>query len=304
MGRPGITYDQVAAAADALLAETGNATLKSVRDRLGTGGMGTVHKHLAVWNANRPKEPAPMVELPSDLSRGFSAWVTQAATAARADSEERLVQSQAEAFELSRASEQLEAERDELQEQIAELTTERDKAQATAAAHAAEIERLAKEVERERDLAGKAQIDAAQAQLKVDAQMGQLADMKSTIEKLNASLEAELEGRIAAEKNAAVLESERDASRKETDEERTRIKGLQSHLDQAHKNTDALRAKFEKEAKEERAVSDIERAATLSALTENAGLKAKLEGVEQIRLTLEAVNKRLAADLEKMTAQR
>jgi colicin import membrane protein len=88
MGRVGITYDQVAAAADALLAETGNATLKAVRDRLGSGGMGTIHKHLTAWNANRPKEPAPPVELPADLARGISTWVTQAATAARAGAEE------------------------------------------------------------------------------------------------------------------------------------------------------------------------------------------------------------------------
>lgn len=308
MGRAGITYDQVAAAADALLAATGSATLKAVRERIGSGGMGTIHKHLTAWNANRPKEPVPPVELPADLVRGFSAWVTQAATAARADAEERLVQAQAEALELSRSGEQLEAERDELQDQIAALTTERDKAQATATAHAAEIERLSKEVDRERDLAGKAQVDAAEARLKVDAQTGQLADMKATIEKLNATLETERQARIAAELSAGVLKAERDAARKEAEDEGIRIKSLQAHLDAALAKTEKTRTDYEKRLADtveasgkatasERAAADIERAAAQSALMENAGLKAKLESSENIQVRLQSEVEKLIARL-------
>lgn len=308
MGRAGITYDQVAAAADALIAEIGSATLKAVRERLGSGGMGTIHKHLATWQANRPKQVAPVVELPVAIARELNTWVIQAATAARAESEESALQAQAAAAELARAGEVLEADLDDSLEQVVALTTERDKAQATATAHAAEIERLSKEVDRERDLAGKAQVDAAEARLKVDAQTGQLADMKATIEKLNATLETERQARIAAELSAGVLKAERDAARKEAEDEGTRIKSLQEHLDAALVKTEQTRTDYEKRlaytveasgkaTASERAAADIERAAAQSALMENAGLKAKLESSENIQVRLQSEVEKLIARL-------
>jgi chromosome segregation ATPase len=292
MGRSGITYDQVAAAADALFSETGKATLKDVRERLGTGGMGTIHKHLTAWNANRPKDPAPQIEMPADMARSFSAWVTQASTAARADAEERLVTAQAEAQELARAGEQLEAERDALLDQITSLTTERDQAQGAATERAAEIERLGKEVERERQLAGAAQVEAAQAKLKAEGQTEQLADLKASNAKIAGDLDAERLIRVTAERDAAVFETERDAARKEAEEERTRIKGLQAHLDKAHQDLEALRASTAAEIKAlrdqyearlaeaiktEREAVEKERTASV----ENASLQAQLAALQR-----------------------
>jgi SMC interacting uncharacterized protein involved in chromosome segregation len=291
MGRTGITYDQVAATADALLAETSSATLKAVRDRLGTGGMGTIHRHLTAWNANRPKEPAAPVELPIELARGLSNWVTQAATAARADTEERLVQSQSEAQELSRAGEQLEAERDALLDQIISLTTERDQAEATAVERAKELERLAKEVERERALAGAAQIETAQSKLKAEAQTEQLTDLRAGGARLNVALKTEGQARSEAEKKAAVLEAERDAARREAGEDRARIKVLQTHLDKAHQDTEAVRAASEKAVAAERAMTEKEREAARAAAVENASLKAQLTAAEKTIARLEPPKK-------------
>lgn len=104
MGRSGITYEQVAAVADVLAAENGNATLKAVRERLGTGGMGTIHRHLTTWQANRPKAAVPVVALPDTINRELNQWVLQAATAARGEAEESLAQAQAAAIELAPAS--------------------------------------------------------------------------------------------------------------------------------------------------------------------------------------------------------
>jgi colicin import membrane protein len=287
MGRLGITYDQVAAAADALAANGGSATLKAVRDKLGTGGMSTIHKHLATWQANRPKQVAPVVELPGAITRELNAWVIQAATAARAESEESALQAQAAAAELARAGEVLEAERDELQQQIAELTTERDKAQATAAAHAAEIERLAKEVERERDVAGKAQIEAAQAKNRVESQTQLISELKETASKLNTTVASETDRRIKAEKDAAVLLAERDAARKEAEEERTRIAGLQRHLDTAHDKAEKMQAEYEKRLGAERTAAEKSGAEAKASAVESANLKARLEAAEATIARLE-----------------
>lgn len=281
MARSGITYDQVAAAADVLLLETGRATQKDVLERLGTGGMGTIHRHLTTWSANRPKESTPAVELPQDIGRALGAWVTQATTAARAATEERLVQAQVAAAELAKNGELLEVELDHFQERIAALTTERDQEQATARARAAEIERLAGDIERERALAGAAQIDAAKAQLKAESQTEQLAELKTEAGRLNAALKAEAQARAEAEKKAAVLESERDAARIDVQAGRERTADLQANLDKSRQDIAAVRAELEREIKNERADAATERAEKLSALIENAGLKAQLAAADQ-----------------------
>ena len=281
MGRSGITYDQVAAVADVLQLETGRATQKDVLERLGTGGMGTIHRHLTTWSANRPKESAPAVELPADIGRALGAWVTQATTAARAATEERLVQAQVAAAELAKNGELLEAKLDATQERMAALTTERDQEQATARARAAEIERLASDIERERALAGAAQIDAAKAQLKAESQTEQLGELKFDAGRVNAALKAEAQARADAEKKAAVLQSERDAARIDVTAGRERIQDLQAAIDKTNQHVAALRAELEKEIKAERTEAATERAEKLSALIENAGLKAQLAAADK-----------------------
>lgn len=184
MGRSGITYQQVAAAADALVTENTKPTLPTLRERLGTGSMNTIHRHLTAWQANRPKGAAPTIEPPQEVMRGLNAWVTQAATAARAEVEDTLVQAQTAAVELAKAGEAIEVERDELLDQLAVLTTARDQALATAQERSAEIERLTHDIERERNLASAAQIEAVHARLKLDSHAEQLADLKAANAKL------------------------------------------------------------------------------------------------------------------------
>ena len=58
MARPGITEEQVAAAAEALVAEGAEPTIKAVLARLGSGSETTILKHLRVWRAGRPAAQA------------------------------------------------------------------------------------------------------------------------------------------------------------------------------------------------------------------------------------------------------
>lgn len=65
MARTGISYEQVAAAADALVGEgQSNPTINAIRERLGTGSPNTIHRHLSTWNEARPQVPAPAPVLP------------------------------------------------------------------------------------------------------------------------------------------------------------------------------------------------------------------------------------------------
>ena len=127
MARQGITFEQVAAVADALAGEGQQPTIRAVRERLGdTGSPNTIHKHLAAWREARPVAAAAAPELPQALTAAIAAEIERAAAQARAEIEGRLVQAQGEAAELAAAGEVIEAERDALAEQVAELTRERD----------------------------------------------------------------------------------------------------------------------------------------------------------------------------------
>ena len=61
MARVGITFEQVAAAADALVGEGQSPTIKAVRERLGTGSPNTIHAHLVQWRQARPVDRKSVV---------------------------------------------------------------------------------------------------------------------------------------------------------------------------------------------------------------------------------------------------
>jgi colicin import membrane protein len=139
MAREGITFEQVAAAADALVGEGVQPTIRAVRERLGTGSPNTIHRHLVAWREARPAATATAPELPAPLAAALANEIERAAAAARAEVEARLVQTQAEAADLSTAGESLEVERDELVEQVVALTTERDTLAGKAQQQAADL---------------------------------------------------------------------------------------------------------------------------------------------------------------------
>jgi len=150
MARQGITFEQVAAVADALAGEGQQPTIRAVREKLGdTGSPNTIHKHLTAWREARPVAAAAAPELPQALTAAIAAEIERAASRARGEIEGRLVQAQAEAAELAAAGEVLEGERDELAEQVAVLTTERDTLAGKAAQQAADLAEAQQRIERE-----------------------------------------------------------------------------------------------------------------------------------------------------------
>ena len=67
MARPGITYDEVIAAIDAILAAGEEPTIQRIREHLGTGSPNTIHRHLIAWRQSRPVEQRRAPELPAEL---------------------------------------------------------------------------------------------------------------------------------------------------------------------------------------------------------------------------------------------
>ena len=109
MARPGITLEQVAAAAESILAAGARPTIDSIRAALGTGSPNTVLRHLNTWRAARPAVQVAAVELPASLLAGISNEIARAAAAARSESQSDLAEARGERDELAQAGEALEA---------------------------------------------------------------------------------------------------------------------------------------------------------------------------------------------------
>lgn len=223
MARDGITFEQVAAAADALMGEGQQPTIKAVREKLGTGSPNTVHKHLTAWRASRPQAVTAAPALPASLAAALASEIERAAAQARAEIETRLVHTQAEAADLAAAGESLEAERDTLAEQVAALTSERDTLAGKAAQQAADMADQAQRIEREQQAAEGARVELAKAQLKAEGQAGTVQTQVAEIERLRGTLDTENKARIAAEQMAAVLAAKLEAMTDRTTKAEARI---------------------------------------------------------------------------------
>ena len=184
MARQGITFEQVAAVADALAGEGQQPTIRAVREKLGdTGSPNTIHKHLTAWREARPVAAAAAPELPQALTAAIAAEIERAASRARGEIEGRLVQAQAEAAELAAAGEVLEGERDELAEQVAVLTTERDTLAGKAAQQAADLAEAQQRIEREQQAAESARLEVATARHKIEAQAERVSEQAAELER-------------------------------------------------------------------------------------------------------------------------
>lgn len=211
MAREGVTYEQVKAAAEELVGESREPSIRAVRERLrGTGSPNTIHRHLTKWRDSRPDAPASTTDLPASILREINGEIQRAASAARAEVEAQLAQVMTEAADLAAAGEALESERDALAEQVAALTSERDVLAGKAAEQLAEIERLGQEVDRERRAAEEARIEIAQGRLKLDAQAAQLSDQRAVLERQASDLRSEQQARTGAERDLAAASAARD----------------------------------------------------------------------------------------------
>lgn len=243
MARVGITYDQVAAQADALVGEGFNEpTILAVRDRLGkTGSPNTIHRHLTAWKSARPQATVAAPELPASLTTAITTEIERAAASARSVIENKLVLAQTDAVELSIAGEALEIERDELLEQVTGLTTERDTLAGKAEQLAADIEAQAERIVREQQSAEAARVELAKAQLKIESRAERLVEQAAEIERLQALLDSESKGRVAAEKQSAVASARLESMTERAIKAESRNEQVEKQSEQTRQEINAIR---------------------------------------------------------------
>lgn len=212
MARTGITYEQVAAVADALIGAGQQPTIKGVRERLGTGSPNTVHAHLVAWREARPVAVVAAPTLPASLTAAIAAEISQAAARARAEIEGELVRVQGEAAELSAAGGVLEDQVADLTEQLVDVGAERDRAVTLAAERADEIARLVEQVEREQRSAEAARVELATARLRLEGLAERQTAQAADVVRLTAALDEQRQARAVAEQAGAVLAARLEAA--------------------------------------------------------------------------------------------
>lgn len=258
-----ITFGQVAQIADTLKASGQKPTSRAIRERIGSGSMGTIHKLLQQWKgkAAPDTEDTDAPELPSAVIKTLTDWIATAAAEATETASDQIDEMKDEAAQLAADNEQLNALIESMQEQLNDYRGEIGKLSGMVEANRAELKKAS-----ERDDLKTAALDAAQEQIhraeeraaaaeeiranlkaaliKIEDQHQRTIDDARTIARLSAHLESATERIIDLEKrneqertaaNIAQVESLNDARKAkslelERDKQNARIKELEAAL--------------------------------------------------------------------------
>ena len=195
-----VTFEQVAAAADAIKAEGGKAAARAVRERLGTGSMGTIHKLLQQWQAGQGKQAEPALSLPPSVQRVILDFMSQELAAGRATLAADLAEQQQAATDLATENERQALAIDALESTIVDLQARLAAQGGTLIQVEADLTRARDEATRERQAAESARTELAKAYLRLEA----MPRLESDLVAAREALEVERTVRTEAEKQAAV----------------------------------------------------------------------------------------------------
>jgi len=196
-----ITFNQVAAVADAIKAGGGRPNSRNVRERLGTGSMGTIHKLLNQWAGGQARQANAPLALPPALQRAVLDFMDKEIAATRAGIEADLVEARQEGAALATENERQLAEIERQGEDLAEIGAAKASAEGRLVQVEADLASGRGEIEKERQAAEVARIELAKALLRLEG----LPRLEGEIDKLRAALEKERQERHAAREEAAEL---------------------------------------------------------------------------------------------------
>lgn len=215
MGREArINYEQVAAAADAMTCAGIKPTSRGIRERLGNvGSMGTVNKLMQDWKAARPQQQAsPPPLLPPVLSpvlqRVILDFMAKELSQATATLTAQLAGQQQKTADLAKENERQALNIEEKNDATALLRAELATLQGRLQQSDAGLAMARDDALRERGASEDARIELAKTQLMLKAVPRLEADLGA----LRLDLDKERQGRMAAEKQAAILAAKLEAA--------------------------------------------------------------------------------------------
>lgn len=194
-----ITYDNVAAIADAIKASGGKPNPRLIRERHGSGSLGTVHKYFQQWLAGQKRQVEASLTLPPGLQRAILEFLDQELTSARATLEADLADAQQASADLATENERQAAQIDALQADLEELSAEKASLVGRVSQMEHDLSATRDEAAREREGAEAARTELAKTQLRLEA----MPILEKENERLQAALDVERTARTDAERLAA-----------------------------------------------------------------------------------------------------
>lgn len=301
MARPGITYEEVAAAADALVADGERPTINAVRDALGTGSPNTIHRHLQAWKSTQAPARREAARLPDELAAALAEEIERQAARARADAEQAALEAQQTADALAATGEQLESEVDALTEQVAVLTGERDQVTDERDRLIEERDRLAAELERERNALELEREQHADARNRVTTLTEQRDQLRTELADAQATAKQAEQVQVESEKQAAVLVAKLEAEQArsadlaerladEKSDAKAQIAERMAALNESNSELMAALkriAELEHEVADQRRLADSERVENQRLVDENRALEAEAQRLDAEVLRLQ-----------------
>jgi chromosome segregation ATPase len=283
MGRIGVTYEQVEQAFNCLTAEGKYPSRVLVRERIGGGSDSTIQRHLLTLRKLADQaQSIPALELPPEFVAALVGWMQKISAQAQAKAREAVATLEEDLALLVKTVEKTDELEAESRSQVEQLTRELDQAKAVADVREAEIERWKIEAERERNLAGHATVEAAEATLKLKAQSDLLDEAKAAQAALSCDLDIARRDLANAERDTAVVQTRLDAANGDVEKARDDVNALRADLNAARATQEAMRVDFDKRL-------DAERVALGKALREGkdasiakAALMGKLEAAQNL----------------------
>jgi colicin import membrane protein len=213
-----VSFETVAAAAEALQADGQRPSVRAVIATLGGGSPNAVLKHLAEWKAGRPQVAVPDANLDPRIANAIVDQMRRVAAEASNAAEERAagveedLQALAEAQQaLERQIETVTGERDACRLQAEELAGRLAEAQAgfdrEREQHVLAVVALREELATERLRQERASAALAKAEVRLEA----IPSLQAETERLRTALESAQHARQQAEQNAAVLAAKLEA---------------------------------------------------------------------------------------------
>lgn len=199
-GRTGITYEQVVAAANALLADNRRATLRGVREALGTGSPGTIQKHLARFEEQRPGKKPADIAISAEILRGLGDEVRRHVSNATVVLNEQLADAASARDLLAEQSYEQALLVADLESQIEALTVQTTQQTAL-------LEALRTAESRERAAAEQSRVSLAEANLRLEG----VPAFQAELERLRGQLENRVDELSLEKARSSGLMAERDS---------------------------------------------------------------------------------------------
>lgn len=220
MGREAtISFEQIAAIADAMKIEGAKPTSRAVRERLGnTGSMGTINKLLGRWKSGQERQVSAALVLPPALQRAILDFMDMELTSARVTLEAELTEQQQEAADLATENERQIVENESQAQTIEQLRSEVSTHHGRAGQLESDLVLAREEGARERSGAELARLELAKAQLRLEA----MPRLETELGSVRVVLESERLARVAAEQNAAVSAAKHEAAERRANESEAR----------------------------------------------------------------------------------